>query len=127
MRYLLQVKLGALDATVHTVKASQYGVQGYPTIKYFPPGKKDASSASEYNGGRTGSDIVNWALEILAENVPAPEVKQVFLFYSVQKRVVGFGEASSWEYSRGIAVTVVSLDSSTQLHRQLQMSEFSFK
>jgi protein disulfide-isomerase A6 len=97
--YLLQVKLGALDATVHTFKSSQYGVQGYPTIKYFPPGMKDASSASEYSGGRTGSDIVNWALDMLAENVPAPEVKQVFLFYSVQKRVVGFGEAPSWKYS----------------------------
>jgi len=72
-----KVKLGALDATVHTVKSSQYGVQGYPTIKYFPAGKKDASSASDYNGGRTGSDIVNWALEMLAENVPAPEVKQI--------------------------------------------------
>jgi protein disulfide-isomerase A6 len=69
-----------VDATVHTVKSSQYGVQGYPTIKYFPSGKKDASSASEYNGGRTGNDIVSWALEKLAENVPAPEIKQVFLF-----------------------------------------------
>jgi hypothetical protein len=116
--YFLQVKLGALDATVHTVKSSQYGVQGYPTIKYFPSGKKDASSASEYNGGRTGSDIVNWALAILTENVPAPEVKQVFLFYSVQKRVVGFWKAPSWKYSRGITVTVVSLDSSTQIASQ---------
>ncbi|XP_054269604.1 protein disulfide-isomerase A6 homolog [Macrosteles quadrilineatus] len=72
-----KVKLGALDATVHSVKASQYGVQGYPTIKFFPPGKKDSSSVEDYNGGRTSSDIVNWALEKLAENVPAPEVKQV--------------------------------------------------
>lgn len=72
-----KVKLGALDATVHTLKASRFGVQGYPTIKYFPPGKKDAGSAEEYTGGRTGSDIVNWALEKLAENVPAPEIKQI--------------------------------------------------
>jgi hypothetical protein len=84
--YLLQVKLGALDATVHSVKSNQFGVQGYPTIKYFPPGKKDASSATEYNGGRTGSDIVNWALEKLAENVPAPEVKQVFVLYKVSEK-----------------------------------------
>lgn len=72
-----KVKLGALDATVHTVKSNQYGVQGYPTIKFFPPGKKDANSAAEYNGGRTGNDIVNWALEKLAENVPSPEIKQI--------------------------------------------------
>ncbi|XP_075219462.1 protein disulfide-isomerase A6 homolog CaBP1 [Lycorma delicatula] len=72
-----KVKLGALDATENSRKAGEYGVQGYPTIKYFPPGKKDKSSAEEYTGGRTGSDIVNWALEKLAENVPAPEIKQI--------------------------------------------------
>lgn len=77
MILLLQVKVGALDATVHTIKSNQYGVQGYPTIKFFPPGRKDASSAAEYSGGRTGSDIVNWALEKLAENIRAPEITQV--------------------------------------------------
>lgn len=72
-----KVKLGALDATVHTVTANEYGVQGYPTIKYFGPGRKDSSSAQDYTGGRTSSDIVTWAMEKLAENVPAPEVKQI--------------------------------------------------
>lgn len=72
-----KVKLGALDATVHTATASEYGVQGYPTIKYFGPGKKDSSSAQDYTGGRTSSDIVTWATEKLAENVPAPDVKQI--------------------------------------------------
>ncbi|XP_049861730.1 protein disulfide-isomerase A6 homolog [Schistocerca gregaria] len=72
-----KVKLGALDATVHTVTANEYGVQGYPTIKYFGPGKKESSSAQDYTGGRTSSDIVTWAMEKLAENVPAPDVKQI--------------------------------------------------
>ncbi|XP_046671833.1 protein disulfide-isomerase A6 homolog isoform X3 [Homalodisca vitripennis] len=72
-----KVKLGAVDATVHQVKASRYGVQGYPTIKFFAPGKKDSSSVEDYNGGRTANDIVNWALDKLAENVPAPEIKQL--------------------------------------------------
>lgn len=72
-----KVKLGALDATVHTSKASQYQIQGYPTIKFFPAGKKDKSSANEYNGGRTADDIVNWALEHLAESIPPPEVVQI--------------------------------------------------
>ena len=53
-----RVRLGALDATVHSIQASKYGVQGYPTIKYFPAGKKDASSAEDYNVGRTSGDIV---------------------------------------------------------------------
>uniref|UniRef100_A0ABD2XFG9 Protein disulfide-isomerase A6 homolog n=1 Tax=Trichogramma kaykai TaxID=54128 RepID=A0ABD2XFG9_9HYME len=72
-----KVKLGALDATVHTSKASQYEIRGYPTIKYFAPGKKDSDSVSDYNGGRTSSDIVSWALDKLSENVPAPELTQI--------------------------------------------------
>ncbi|XP_012254956.1 protein disulfide-isomerase A6 homolog [Athalia rosae] len=72
-----KVKLGALDATVHTLKASEYGVQGYPTVKFFAPGKKDSDSVGEYDGGRTSSDIVNWAIEKLAENIPAPEIVQI--------------------------------------------------
>lgn len=43
----------------------------------FAPGKKDKNSVSDYNGGRTAGDIVAWAMEQLAENIPAPEVKQV--------------------------------------------------
>nr|XP_031830578.1 protein disulfide-isomerase A6 homolog [Nomia melanderi] len=72
-----KVKLGALDATVNKVKASQYEIKGYPTIKYFAPGKKSFDSVQEYDGGRTSSDIVTWAIEKLAENVPAPEVIQI--------------------------------------------------
>ncbi|XP_017776096.1 PREDICTED: protein disulfide-isomerase A6 [Nicrophorus vespilloides] len=72
-----KVKLGALDATVHTLKAQKYGIRGYPTIKVFAPGKKDSDSMQEYDGGRTGSEIVNWAMDKLAENIPAPELIQV--------------------------------------------------
>lgn len=42
----------------------------------FSAGKKDGE-ASEYDGGRTASDIVAWALDKLAENVPPPEIVQV--------------------------------------------------
>lgn len=72
-----KVKLGALDATVHQSKAQEYGVQGYPTIKFFPGGKKDSDSAQDYQGGRTSSDIVSWALEKYTESVPAPEVYEL--------------------------------------------------
>lgn len=70
-----KVKLGAVDATVHASLAQQYGVQGYPTIKYFPAGRK--SDPEEYDGGRTASDIVNWALERHVENIEPPEVVQI--------------------------------------------------
>lgn len=72
-----KVKLGALDATVHTSKASQYGIQGYPSIKFFPGGKKDSHSVQDYDGGRTSSDIVTWALDKYADSVPAPEILEL--------------------------------------------------
>lgn len=72
-----KVKLGALDATVHTSKAAQYGIQGYPSIKFFPGGVKDFHSAKDYDGGRTSSDIVQWALDKYADSVPPPEVIEI--------------------------------------------------
>lgn len=67
-----KVKLGALDATVHSVMASKYGVQGYPTIKFFHKG-----DVEDYDGGRTASDIVAWATDKAAVNIAPPEVKQI--------------------------------------------------
>jgi protein disulfide-isomerase A6 len=66
-----KVKLGALDATVHQAMAQKYGVRGYPTIKYFAPG---STEPSEYDGGRTSGDIVQWAMNKFVENAPAPEL-----------------------------------------------------
>lgn len=70
-----KVKLGALDATVHQNMASKFGIKGFPTIKYFAPGSS-AEDAVDYDGGRTSSDIVQWALNKVAENVPPPEVME---------------------------------------------------
>jgi protein disulfide-isomerase A6 len=49
-----KVKLGVVDATVHTQLAQRYGVQGFPTIKFFPSGSK-TGQAEDYDGGRTSS------------------------------------------------------------------------
>lgn len=72
-----KVKVGALDATVHTVIASRYQVQGYPTIKVFAAGIKDTSSVEDYQGGRTASDIVQYALDRAADSIEPPELLQV--------------------------------------------------
>jgi len=52
------VKLLAVDATLATELATTYGVQGFPTLKFFPKGTK--TSPEEYNGGRTADQIVSW-------------------------------------------------------------------
>jgi len=63
--------LGSLDATQHASTAQEYGVQGYPTIKYFAPG---STEPEEFSGGRTADAIVKWAEEKFAENIPPPEI-----------------------------------------------------
>lgn len=72
-----KVKLGALDATVHSSKAQEFNIRGYPTIKFFPSGTSSSSGAEEYTGGRTSSDIVSWALQKHQENVPPPDIIEI--------------------------------------------------
>lgn len=72
-----KVKLGAVDATVHTSVAARYEIKGYPTIKFFPGGKKRPSDAADYDGGRTASDIVAWASDKYVVNLPAPELYEL--------------------------------------------------
>jgi protein disulfide-isomerase A1 len=53
----INVALGDVDATVHNDLAEKYGVEGFPTLKFF---KKNADKALEYGGGRSASEIVSW-------------------------------------------------------------------
>lgn len=72
-----KVKLGAVDATVHTIIAGKFSIQGFPTIKMFPAGQKTLTDVADYDGGRTSNDIVSWALAKVAENVAPPEIVEM--------------------------------------------------
>jgi len=72
-----KVKVTALDATQHAGTAQRFQIQGYPTIKFFPAGAKDWNSAQDFNGGRTASEIVAWALEKYTVNIEPPEVLEL--------------------------------------------------
>ncbi|XP_012674957.2 protein disulfide-isomerase A6-like [Clupea harengus] len=56
------VKVGAVDADQHQSLASQYGIQGFPTIKIFGANK---NKPEDFQGGRTSQAIVEGALTAL--------------------------------------------------------------
>ncbi|KRX24910.1 Protein disulfide-isomerase A6 [Trichinella nelsoni] len=73
-----KVKVAAIDATVNSATAQRFGIAGFPTIKMFPAGPKRLDEdVVDYTGGRSSSDIVQWAMDRLAENAPPPEIKQL--------------------------------------------------
>ncbi|KAJ0178162.1 hypothetical protein K1T71_005985 [Dendrolimus kikuchii] len=49
------IKLAKVDATQEQDLAENYGVRGYPTLKFFKNG-----NPIDYSGGRQADDIVNW-------------------------------------------------------------------
>jgi protein disulfide-isomerase A6 len=71
-----KVKLGKVDATVHGRLAQRYSVQGYPTIKVFPPGEK-GSKVENYEGQRDSSAIVTYSLDQLEKYGYVQNVEQL--------------------------------------------------
>ena len=51
------IKLGKVDATVEKELGEEYGIQGYPTLKFFA---NNGGDPMEYNGPRDGAGIVSW-------------------------------------------------------------------
>ncbi|KAG1663666.1 Protein disulfide-isomerase A6 [Nymphon striatum] len=83
-----KVKLGALDADSMKVMGQKFGIQGFPTIKFFRAGKKTFDSAEEFTGGRTADDIVKFGLDLAAENLPAPEIVEVSILLRLSSSIV---------------------------------------
>lgn len=70
-----RMKLGAYDADSQKTFAGRYSIRGFPTIKFFPAGKKD--DPQDYDGPRSADGIVAWAGDKAADNAPAPELVQM--------------------------------------------------
>merc|ERR1719309_1051065 len=51
------IKLAMVDATKETKLADEYGIDGYPTLKFFVEGKQ-----IEYQGGRQAEQIMSWVV-----------------------------------------------------------------
>lgn len=62
-----KVHFAEVDATVNTDLASEYQIQGYPTIKLFKGGLKDSASVIDYNNERTAAGLVDFATKYYEE------------------------------------------------------------
>lgn len=103
----MDIKLGKVDATEEEELASEHGVRGYPTLKFFRRG-----SVVEYNGGRQADDIVAWLvkktgpaaaeLETVEATEKAIEDAQVY--------VVGFFKDRESELAKAFMAAANSVD-----------------
>lgn len=66
------VRFGKLDCTVHQNICTDYGVQGYPTIKLFVNGK-----AEDYSGARDKSSFLSFANAKMDALVPPRELAEM--------------------------------------------------
>lgn len=68
-----KIKCASLDATTNKIKAREYEIKEYPTIKLLPFKNKTPNHVFDYTQDRTVDNIVDWALEKL----PGPDIVQV--------------------------------------------------
>ncbi|XP_054987010.1 protein disulfide-isomerase [Sorex araneus] len=105
-----EIRLAKVDATEESDLAQQYGVRGYPTIKFFKNG--DTASPREYTAGREADDIVNWlkkrtgpAATMLAD-VAAAEA----LVESSEVTVIGFFKDAESDFAKQFLLAAEAVD-----------------
>lgn len=86
-----KVKVGAVDCTVHKEACSQFGVQGFPTIKFFGQNKQ---RPEDFQGDRSSSSIVQFALQKWSVMAPPPEVRELVSQQLFEEECLGTAEGS---------------------------------
>lgn len=71
------VKVGAVDATVHEALAQRFSIRGFPTIKFFPAGARGDNEAEDYNGQRDAGSIAQYATGKAGASAAATKVEEL--------------------------------------------------
>ncbi|KAK6519538.1 hypothetical protein TWF281_003365 [Arthrobotrys megalospora] len=77
MKGLAQVAAIDCDEDANKRTCSEYGVQGFPTIKVFKPGKSGKPAIQDYQGPRTAKGIVDFLIEQIPNHVTRINSKTV--------------------------------------------------
>ena len=81
-----KVHVGAVDCTSHESLCGQFGVQGFPTIKFFGSQKQEPE---DYSGGRDAASIVAFATTKWSKMAPPPEVVELTETFVLEKHCTG--------------------------------------
>jgi len=96
------IVLGKVDATKEEELGTEHKVQGYPTLKFFKNGE-----ATDYSGGRTSAEIVNWLKKktgAAAKPLSSAQDVKDFVAANAGKAVVGFFSKKNINYKQFLAV-----------------------
>jgi hypothetical protein len=63
------VRVGAINADQYKEVAGQFGVQGFPTVKYWKMGAKNNQKPNDYSGQRTQSALHSTAVGLITHSV----------------------------------------------------------
>ena len=88
------IYIAKVDATENQGLASKFGVQGYPTLKWFVDGEP-----SDYNGGRVKDEIITWINKRMGP--PSTSVDAASIDKAVEDNkiaLVFFGDSDSDEF-----------------------------
>lgn len=102
-----EIKLGKVDATVETKLGDQFGVRGYPTLKFFRNGQP-----IEYTGGRDSASIIQWVKKKTGPVAkPLKTVDEAKEFQeSAEVVVIGFFKKEDSEKAKAFLDTAATLD-----------------
>ncbi|XP_029008651.1 protein disulfide-isomerase [Betta splendens] len=104
------IRLAKVDATEETELAQEYGVRGYPTIKFFKGGEKE--SPKEYSAGRQADDIVGWLKKRTGPAVAtlAGVTEAESLVADSEVAVIGFFKDAESEGAKAYAKAAEAID-----------------